>query len=109
MPFKHFLTIGALLISTNSFALSLGSIQRNQFGETIGVTRSETIAICGRQDLKLPSSKQLAQILADKRNSEELKNAAFWSSEKGILLFGDFGYVADGWDWYDQNAGVICL
>ena len=109
MIFKHILITCTLLISTNSFALSLGKIQRDQFGEAIGVTRSEATSICGKQGLKLPSSKQLSQILADKRNSEELKNAAFWSSEKGILLFGDFGYVTDGWDSYDSTAGIICL
>ena len=109
MLFKNFLIVSALLISSNSFALSLGKIQRDQSGEVIGVTQREALSVCSKQSLRAPTAKQLAQILANKANSEELKNAAYWSSEKGTLLMGDFGFIADGYDWSDLTAGVICL
>jgi hypothetical protein len=101
--------VAALFICATSFALSLGSTQKYLSGELIAATQVEAFLICKDQGLNLPTNQQLVQILANKRNGNEIKNATFWSNEAGTLLFSDWGYVSDGFNWAELVAGVICI
>jgi hypothetical protein len=99
-----------LLVAPNSFGLSLGTIQKAQTGPYTyaWAIQSEAELICAKQNLSLPTSNELMQIAADPKNADELKGAAFWSSEKGILLLGTEKRVADGYIWDGLVAGIIC-
>lgn len=113
---KQFFIILSLLVSTSSFALSFGTIQKtkdNKFpgikaGDYFAETQSGAKSVCSLQGMRLPTPNELQQIASDPNNSTELKGAAFWSSEKGTLLMGDYGWVVTGYDWDSLVAGIIC-
>ncbi len=114
---KQIFLITSLLVSTNSFALSLGTIQRTkdikfpgvQGGDYQAETQSMAQIVCNQQGLRLPTPNELLQIGSNPINTNELKNVAFWSSEKGTILNGNYGWVATNYDWDDLVAGIICI
>src|SRR4051812_9986250 len=110
ISFKQFFCFSLLLASSNAFALSLGVIQKAQSGPYLYVwaTQSGAESLCAQQGLKLPTPTELSQIAADPKNANELKNACFWSDEKGTLLMGDHKRVATGYTWDSVVAGIIC-
>src|SRR4051812_34902085 len=106
---KHLIFTVAILLSSTSFALTSGKIQKNLEGEVIGVTQPMAADLCAKQALKLPTMKQLESILADPKNTAELRDADYWGVDKGVILFGGYGWISDFYNWPGLTAGVICI
>ena len=108
--FRKVLCISLLLITSHSFALSFGVIQKAKSGPYLyaWATQLEADSVCAQQGLKLPTAHELTQIAANPKNARDLKGACFWSDENGTLLMGDDRRIATGYLWSSVVAGIIC-